>query len=108
VQDKSSKLIKVAVCMAVLDANDKLLITRRCKNLKYFPSCWVMPGGHLDPQEDLEVCGLRELREEAGIDITYTEGTYQYDGEEIGKLESFYAFESASPGRNGPESLPGT
>lgn len=70
--DKSehSHMVKVAVCMAVFDKDERLLITRRSKTLRHFPGCWVLPGGHLDPQEQLEACGLRELREETGINIT--------------------------------------
>ena len=55
--------------MALFDKDDKLLITRRSRTLKSFPGCWVLPGGHLELNESLETCGLRELREETGIDI---------------------------------------
>jgi 8-oxo-dGTP pyrophosphatase MutT (NUDIX family) len=55
--------------MAVFDSMDRLLITRRCKRLKHFPGAWVLPGGHVDPLEGLEEAGLRELFEEAGLEI---------------------------------------
>ncbi len=78
-------LVKVAVCMAVFDKDDKLLVTRRARRLKHFPGCWVLPGGHLELNEDLEICGLRELSEETGIEITYSEDLkfFFYQGEPI-------------------------
>jgi 8-oxo-dGTP pyrophosphatase MutT (NUDIX family) len=52
------------------------------------------------------MCGLRELREETGIDIQIKEHKCYYAGEEIPKLEAFYAFESASPGKAGKHTPP--
>ena len=34
-----------------------------------FPNAWVIPGGHLDPQESLKEGGAREIIEETGICI---------------------------------------
>ncbi|MCM2972556.1 nucleotide triphosphate diphosphatase NUDT15 [Larsenimonas suaedae] len=31
------------------------------------PSCWCLPGGHVDPGEDFETAARRELHEETGI-----------------------------------------
>src|SRR5688572_7861912 len=31
---------------------------------------WVFPGGHLDPDETLAECALREVREETGVEAT--------------------------------------
>ena len=50
----SSKNVKLAVCMAVFDSDQKILFTRRNKNLRIFPSAWVLPGGHIDLGETLE------------------------------------------------------
>ena len=57
----------MAVCVALFDSEDKVLITRRTKKMKYFPGAWVLPGGHLEPEETLERGGLRELHEETGV-----------------------------------------
>jgi 8-oxo-dGTP diphosphatase len=32
-----------------------------------FQGCWALPGGLLEPDEDLEVCARRELEEETGV-----------------------------------------
>jgi 8-oxo-dGTP diphosphatase len=32
-----------------------------------FQGCWALPGGLLEPEEDLEVCARRELEEETGV-----------------------------------------
>lgn len=31
--------------------------------------CWQFPGGHLEYEEDVLSCAMREVREEAGIEI---------------------------------------
>ena len=35
----------------------------------FFRRAWVIPGGHVDPGEELEYAALRELHEECGIKI---------------------------------------
>lgn len=99
----------MALCVAVFDSDDRLLVTRRSLTLKGFPGAWVLPGGHLELDEDLEEGALRELREETGILIVPGKepGTYSYAGHDIGPLEAFYAFESAAPNRAG-EGPPGS
>lgn len=53
--------------MAILDSDNKLLLTRRAAHLKIFPHAWVMPGGHVDLGETLENAVIRETFEETGI-----------------------------------------
>lgn len=96
----SENLFKMAVCMLLVDKDKKVLITRRTMEMKLFPHAWVLPGGHVDNGETLEVAVIRELAEETGI-IIETEVTkdgreiYFYHGKQV-KLRPFYAFESVS------------
>jgi len=51
----------------------------RSANLKVFPNSWVLPGGHIEWEESLEIGVIRELREETGIDIeTNSKGEFFY------------------------------
>lgn len=63
----SERPFKLAVCLAVVDADRKVLITRRNKGMKIFPHAWVLPGGHVDVGESLEEAVVRELAEETGV-----------------------------------------
>jgi 8-oxo-dGTP diphosphatase len=65
----SEKNYKLAVCLAVVDSDKKVLVTRRNVAMKIFPHAWVLPGGHVDPGETLEEAVIRELLEETGIEI---------------------------------------
>ena len=59
----------LAVCMAVYDSDNKLLLTRRSKKMKLFPRAWVLPGGNIEKGESLEDGVIREIEEETGVKI---------------------------------------
>lgn len=65
------KKMKLAVCMAIFDEDNHLLLTKRNKNMYTFPNAWVLPGGHIDLHEGLKHGVIREIREETGIEIDY-------------------------------------
>ena len=79
----SSRIIKPACCVALVTADNKVLLTKRHSRL-IFPNAWVLPGGHLDPGEDIEQCAIRELSEETGAKV------------EVSSLAPFMLFESAN------------
>lgn len=72
------------VITAIIASEDKYLLLRRAPTKKRFPGMWTVPGGHLEsrdfidtPKETkdywynvLEKTLRREVREEAGIEIT--------------------------------------
>jgi 8-oxo-dGTP pyrophosphatase MutT (NUDIX family) len=74
--------MSAAMCLAIISKDDKILLTKRTQNV-IFPNAWVLPGGHLDQNENLEDCAKREIQEETGINV---------DSE----IKSFMIFESAS------------
>lgn len=66
--------VAVACCVVLERKNPKtgmpqVLITRRHPLMRAFPFIWVFPGGHVDPHEQLWQAGLRELKEETGIEV---------------------------------------
>lgn len=61
--------VKIGVAVLLESSDDCILITRRSKSMRTFPSVWVPPGGHLEPEETLVQAGLRELEEETGIHV---------------------------------------
>ena len=55
--------IKIGSSAIILDeARGKILLTRRTDNGR-----WCLPGGAMDPGENLEECCVREVREETGL-----------------------------------------
>ncbi|XP_028254727.1 m7GpppN-mRNA hydrolase NUDT17 [Parambassis ranga] len=59
--------VDVGVAVLLHTANQRVLLTRRAKELRIFPNVWVPPGGHVEPDETLLDAGLRELEEETGL-----------------------------------------
>ncbi|TSK34761.1 Nucleoside diphosphate-linked moiety X motif 17 [Bagarius yarrelli] len=61
--------VDVGVAILLQSANQRLLLTRRAHGLRIFPNVWVPPGGHVELDEKLLDAGLRELREETGLQL---------------------------------------
>lgn len=61
--------VDVGVAVLLQTANQRVLLTRRAKQLRIFPHVWVPPGGHLESDETLLEAGLRELKEETGLQL---------------------------------------
>ncbi|KAM9851697.1 nucleoside diphosphate-linked moiety X motif 17 [Aulostomus maculatus] len=67
--DIQQRGVDVGVAVMLQTANQRVLLTRRAEQLRVFPNVWVPPGGHLEPGETLLAAGLRELREETGLNL---------------------------------------
>ncbi|WP_316529641.1 NUDIX hydrolase [Kitasatospora brasiliensis] len=69
---KANSLVPAA-SVVVVDEAGRVLLQRRTDN-----GMWALPGGAMDIGESLAGCGIRETREETGIDIEVTGivGTY--------------------------------
>ena len=60
------------------DRELEVLLLQRNPEAAFFPGAWVFPGGACDPEDgegpaSFRACAIRELREEAGIDLPVDE-----------------------------------
>ena len=62
------KPILLVAAAALVDADGRVLICQRPKG-KQLAGLWEFPGGKVEPGETPEVCLIRELKEELGIDV---------------------------------------
>jgi len=53
-----------AASAVIVDEADRILLIRRSDN-----GLWTIPGGAMEPGEDIAGCCLREVREESGVDV---------------------------------------
>ena len=60
------KLLLVAA-VALIDADGRVLLAQRPEG-KSLAGLWEFPGGKVEPGESPEVCLIRELKDELGID----------------------------------------
>jgi len=65
--DFTKQHIKTSVVACIVDAGDRVLLTRRC--IEPFCGQWVMPGGKIDYGETILTALHREVREEVGLEV---------------------------------------
>ncbi|XP_062394409.1 nucleoside diphosphate-linked moiety X motif 17 isoform X2 [Sardina pilchardus] len=78
--------VDVGVAILLQSSDQKVLLTRRAASLRIFPSVWVPPGGHVELDETLLDAGLRELKEETGLELDPNDVASQL----LGLWESVY------------------
>ncbi|KAH0510429.1 Nucleoside diphosphate-linked moiety X motif 17 [Microtus ochrogaster] len=61
--------VDVAVAVILQSSDQTVLLTRRTCTLRISPNVWVHPGGHMELEEEVLECGLRELQEECGLQL---------------------------------------
>ncbi|XP_042135489.1 m7GpppN-mRNA hydrolase NUDT17 isoform X1 [Peromyscus maniculatus bairdii] len=61
--------VDVAVAVILQSSDQTVLLTRRTCTLPISPNIWVPPGGHMELDEEILECGLRELQEECGLQL---------------------------------------
>ncbi|OGC81665.1 MAG: hypothetical protein A2V81_05365 [Candidatus Abawacabacteria bacterium RBG_16_42_10] len=66
---KQPVLYKIRVNSFVFNEHGKLLLLQKRDDEKFLPGFWETPGGALESNETLEEGVVREVGEEAGIDI---------------------------------------
>lgn len=70
----NGELFKVRVGVVVFDAENRLLLARQNKR-----PFWVLPGGTLEKGETMGECAVREIKEEANLDIELGQMLYVAD-----------------------------
>jgi 8-oxo-dGTP diphosphatase len=65
----------VIVVAAVIEANERFLVTRRQPGV-HLAGMWEFPGGKIDPDEPHQAALCRELREELDVDVEVGERVY--------------------------------
>ena len=59
----------IVACETYIIHDGKVLMHKRAEDKKKFPGFWIGPGGHVDEGEDVLTTAIREVKEEAGVDI---------------------------------------
>lgn len=93
---KNNGKISFASVGVVVDKDGNVLMTRRNKNLKSFPSAWVFPGGHLEKNENFDEGMLREVYEETGIQVIKDGNNFLYHSMEC-EVKPIFLYESIYP-----------
>ena len=60
-------MITVIVAAAVIERDDRFLLTRRQQGV-HLEGYWEFPGGKCEPGETRAACLVREIREELGVE----------------------------------------
>ncbi|BFZ02393.1 hypothetical protein BsWGS_05432 [Bradybaena similaris] len=68
-EEISTRGVDVGASILLESSDGKILLSRRARHLRIFPGLWVPPGGHIEENETLLEAGLRELKEETGLDL---------------------------------------
>lgn len=81
----------IVVC-ALIHRDNKIFVARRAAAKTTFPDQWELPGGHVDPGEDLKAALQRELSEELGIEVEIGQAVdaFTYTSEDTFKVEIVY------------------
>lgn len=61
--------VRVGVSAVIINENKEILVTKRSLGDDFLPGFWDIPGGGIDPEEELEAALKREILEECGIEI---------------------------------------
>ena len=77
---------------ALIERNNKYLVTRRSKVNDYMPLKWDIPGGIVEAGETLEQAIYREVAEESDLRIKIERPVYIYANiDQIPKRQTFQA-----------------
>jgi len=92
-----------AVVLFLVNSKGQVLLQKRSRHKKKWPSCWdVSSGGHVDAGELGMMSAIRELREELGIsvdakDVRFISGYRSNNGGDAHHNEFYVAFKDVDP-----------
>jgi len=82
--------MKKATRLIIEEGNSIIFIKRTKKINGSVSTFYVLPGGILDDEETWEEAGIREAKEELGVDIVIETLFTEEFSEDLNKLERFY------------------
>lgn len=95
---------------AVVEREGSLLLVRHQKPDR--PPYWVLPGGRLEPGESIPECGTREVREETGLDATFSGvlyvGEFMREGRHTVDITVLMTAKGEAQLGSDPEAVPGS
>ncbi len=68
------------ISVFVLNDRGEVLLQRRSANKKYYPNTWALCTGHVEKGESSREAAVREIKEELGISVCFSELYSFYDG----------------------------
>lgn len=68
------------ISVFVLNDRGEVLLQRRSSNKKYYPNTWALCTGHVEEGESSREAAVREIKEELGISVCFSELYSFYDG----------------------------
>jgi 8-oxo-dGTP pyrophosphatase MutT (NUDIX family) len=90
----------------------EVLLLQRTEQASFFPGAWVFPGGSVEPEDGAgpdgyRACAIRELREEAGIELPAEEELIPFcrwiTPETVSKRFDAWFFIALAPAHTPPE-----
>lgn len=61
--------MSLTIKAVIVNSKNEILLLRRNSDLRHNPGKWDLPGGHIDENETVKEALLREIKEEAGIEV---------------------------------------
>ena len=65
--DELGKVYLASECYVLKDG--KVLMFKRSNTASKFPGYWIGPGDHIDEGKDAMIAAIREIKEEAGVNV---------------------------------------
>lgn len=87
------KPFALSVKVLIRDGEGRCLLLKRSMSSKGNPGKWDLPGGKLDPGENLEQALLRETAEETGLTISLKRVVGAAESEAPGRRVAYLVFE---------------